>query len=228
MGYFRPVKAAIAILTGDIVGSAKSAEKQIWLVRLKRAMKQLESLCILNKDNWEIYRGDSFQLSLEEPKQALRAVLVIRAALKALPLFEEMDMDVRISIGIGVRDFEGDRVSESDGPAYHYSGHGLDEIEKDERRLIIKSDWPDLDDEMRVNLSLAEVILSNWSAASAEVCWHLFREDITQKELAVKLGISQPAVNKRIARAHLEEILLLEQRFRNRVSILQAEEKAKD
>lgn len=224
MSYFSGVKELIAILTGDIVGSAKSTEKKVWLVRLKRALKQIEALKLLEKHNWEIYRGDSFQLELEEPKQAFKAALLIRAALKSLPLFEEHEMDVRISIGIGTREYQGDRVTESDGPAYHYSGRALDEIEKDERRLILKSDWEDLDDEMQVSFSLAEVILSNWSAASAEVCWHLFREDITQKELAGKLGISQPAVNKRIARAHLDEILLLEQRFRNRVTILQAEE----
>jgi len=50
----------IAILTGDIINS-REGETLNWLNILKEVLKQYGS----TPKDWEIYRGDSFQLSIE-------------------------------------------------------------------------------------------------------------------------------------------------------------------
>lgn len=66
-------------------------------------MSILKKLLVTQCDTpkqWEIYRGDSFQLDTT-PKKALRLALVIKATLKELK-----DIDVRISIGIGKKNLQ--------------------------------------------------------------------------------------------------------------------------
>ena len=80
----------IAVLTGDIVNS-REVSAQKWLKELKYAL----AFHGREKKDWEVYRGDSFQLRIEV-QHALAAALRIKANMKQ---FKELD--VRIGIGIG-------------------------------------------------------------------------------------------------------------------------------
>ncbi len=216
----------VAVLTGDIVNSAGSSKERLWLKRLKQIFKVLEETGLLaSKQSWDIFQGDSFQLEVKEVQQSMKVALLLRAGLKTMPEFHEKNMDVRISIGIAAVSYQASTVKESDGPAYQYSGRALPQMAEENIKLHFKSESKDLNDEMLVSIALLEIILSSWTAASAEVVWHLLlKENLSQADLARELNISQPAVNKRIARAHLEEILLLIERFQKRVTILQLQD----
>jgi hypothetical protein len=52
----------IGILTGDIVNSRKLSS-EIWMDGLKELLNVLE-----NQTEWEIYRGDEFQLEIKNQK----------------------------------------------------------------------------------------------------------------------------------------------------------------
>ena len=56
----------IAVLTGDIVDSTHQ-EKDAWLPALKSALINWGK----EGKEWEIYRGDEFQLRLRHPERAL-------------------------------------------------------------------------------------------------------------------------------------------------------------
>lgn len=206
----------IGVITGDIVASHKMGDRKLWLNKLK------EILTTLNKDNlysnvqWEIFRGDSFQLRVEDPARALLITLIIRSGMRAIKAFTDMDMDVRLAIGIGLENYTGDTISESDGSAYRNSGQELDKI-KDQTRIALRSPWQELDEEMHVSFALADVIINGWTYKSAEIAWWFFTGTTTQEKLSRLLDISQPAVHKRMQRACIQEINILEERYRKQV-----------
>src|SRR5688572_1719902 len=100
-----------AIITGDIISSRRMPEKSLWLNRLKSILGKKTDL--IHPSRWNIYRGDSFQLEVKSPENALRVALLIRSGLKAIPEFHKLRLDVRMAIGIGKPGFRGKTVNES-------------------------------------------------------------------------------------------------------------------
>ena len=66
----------IAVLTGDIINSREDQSPK-WLIALKEGLNQYGK----EPQDWEIYRGDSFQLETT-PSKALQAAIHIKAAMK--------------------------------------------------------------------------------------------------------------------------------------------------
>ena len=66
----------IAVLTGDIVNS-KSENAEVWLEALKSTLE----LYGKTPKDWEVFRGDSFQLVVSNEK-AILASIHIKCAIK--------------------------------------------------------------------------------------------------------------------------------------------------
>ena len=102
-------KTRYVVLTGDIVNSSKlkAADRRILMESLsdffsRYAVKSRNNLKL--KVDFEIYRGDSFQSSLDVPAQSLRMALLIRTYLRsqvAVGKTRLIASDARIAIGIG-------------------------------------------------------------------------------------------------------------------------------
>jgi hypothetical protein len=84
----------------------------------------------LQPKNWEIFRGDAFQLEVSEPEEALRIAIQIKAFLKTVKL------DARMSIGFGDKTYDADKISESNGTAFVRSGESFDQLKN--RKTL----WP--------------------------------------------------------------------------------------
>jgi hypothetical protein len=118
---------ALAVLTGDIIGSTGLSVEQMSRTRshVEKAAREFRpkpprAVCGVP----DFFRGDSWQLLLKEPRWALRVALTIQAALLA-----EVDVRTRISIGVGGADFiDARRISLSTGEAFTLSGRALDAI----------------------------------------------------------------------------------------------------
>ena len=80
----------IAVLTGDIVDSTHH-DKARWLPALKSALGNWGQ----EGSDWEVYRGDEFQLRLNTPATAILTAFRIKAHVKA-----RADTDIRIAIGL--------------------------------------------------------------------------------------------------------------------------------
>lgn len=206
----------VAILTGDIVSSRRVPDKKKWLKRLTEIVEKKSGLSKAPK--WDVFRGDGFQLELSTPSDALRMALLIRSGLKSLPELYSQGIDARIGIGIGRKEYAGKSISDSDGEAYQWSGSVLDSLKSEQSRLQMKSPWTELDLPMNVALQLGSVIIDEWTSPEAEIMWLWLTEGKTQVEMARKLKITQPAVHKRAAGAHLNEISKLLDYFRSAVS----------
>lgn len=194
----------ISILTGDIIKS-RGNETIIWLEKLKEALSFFGD----SPRHWQIYRGDSFQLEIENCEEALLAALKIKSHLKS-----SINVDVRIGIGIGKKEYNANKITESNGVAFINSGFAFDTHLK-KQTLAIKTPWQELDEELNIAFDLALLTMDSWSQNSAEVFKiSMESENKTQKEIAEILEITQSSVSERQKRAGFEQIMKLEKRFR--------------
>jgi len=184
-----------AVITGDIINSRKVASA-LWMEDLKDALKDYGE----EPKDWEIYRGDSFQL-LVNPADALEVALLVKAAIK-----QHKTLDVRMAIGVGTVDYTADKVTESNGTAFVNSGECFDGLKK--QTLALQTPWPAFDDTFRIILQLVVLFADNWTNTSAEIIKKaLENPGINQKELALALNRkSQSSISASLNRAGYEEL----------------------
>ncbi len=188
----------IGVITGDVMHSQKLAP-EVWLPELKKVLSCYGSEPV----DWEIYRGDSFQLVVR-PANALEAAFLIKACMKSLK-----PLDVRMAIGIGEKTYKALKVTESMGSAFVFSGMAFDKMKK--RTLVIRTPWEDLDETLNLMLDLAALSVNRWRPSTARVVKAtLEHPELTQKQLAERLGKPQGNISAALRRAgfHVLENLM--------------------
>jgi hypothetical protein len=184
----------LSIITGDIINSRKK-NPEVWLPVLKDTLNHYGKTPI----NWEIFRGDGFQLELDAIK-SLEAAIHIKAAIRQI-----QGMDVRISIGVGEKTYQSFRVGESSGPVYYRSGEALDNLKNS--TLIIKTGNQEIDNQWEIILALAQLIMNNWTKVTAQtIKLSLENPSLNQVALAKLLKKSQSSVSEALKRGGFEEI----------------------
>lgn len=196
----------IAVITGDIVNS-KKADSQSWLNLLKKILNQYGS----EPQTWEIYRGDSFQLSMN-PENALIAALHIKSTIK-----QTKTQDVRLAIGVGSEKHKSQKITESNGSAYVNSGECFESLKK--QTLAIKTDNKTLDDILNIMLNLSLLTTDHWSVVVSEVIKTAIENpDKNQRELAELLGKSQSNISEALKRGGFDEIMAMNQFYIKSIS----------
>jgi len=184
----------IAIITGDIIKSKKVAPAT-WLPILKNALSEYGK----ETKEWEIFRGDSFQLETDAT-HVFHAYLYIRTAIKTIPL-----LDVRMSIGVGEKDYKGESILNSNGSAFINSGEAFEELKK--QTIAIKTPWDKENNLFDVLLNSAAFIIEKWNPnTSSTILFALKNPDITQKKLAEKMGKDAGLLSRQLRKAGFDEI----------------------
>ncbi len=200
----------IAIITGDIVNSRKLSSK-IWMDGFKQILNTFGK----NPIEWEIYRGDEFQLEVKNPEEALIMALQIKSYFKSIKL------DVRMSIGFGDKTYKAKKISESNGTAFSRSGEVFETLKKQKINLAINSGNEAFDAEINLMLRLSLIFMDNWLAQSAEfVLTAIQNPSLSQQEIGVKLGLNQAAVSRRRKRAQFDLMMELEKYFGNKIKTI--------
>lgn len=183
-----------AIITGDIINSEEYPASE-WLYVLKNYFLKLGE----SPTDWEIYRGDEFQLRVPMNK-ALEIAIHIKALMKSIK-----GLDVRMGIGIGEVTFVGTSVSESNGPAYQLSGRTFEKLKENKINLTFSTGDKRYDRTLNLLIKLALDFIDDWSPVSAEiVAMALDDPQASQQEIAERLNIQQSAVSQRQKRARLD------------------------
>lgn len=196
----------IAVITGDITNSRKG-KVEIWINSLKETLNQYG----VEPKNWEIYRGDSFQLSLV-PEKALLAAHHIKSTIK-----QTKTHDVRMAIGIGDEKYNSPKITESNGSAYINSGECFEELKK--QTLAIKSKNKKLDQSLNIMFSLSLLTTNNWSSTVSEVIKATIENpEKNQKEIAKLLNKSQSSISEALKRGGFEEIMKMNEFYKKNIS----------
>lgn len=183
-----------AIITGDIINSRK-ATPEVWLPYLKNALDNYGK----EPTQWEIYRGDSFQLEIL-PEKALEAAIYIKANIK-----QKKGIDVRIAIGLGEKDYDSEKITESNGSAFINSGECFENLKK--QTLALKSNSETFDVPINLMLQLASLSMDNWLPATSRIVkTAMAYPNANQKKLASVLEKSQSNISEALIRAGFDEV----------------------
>jgi hypothetical protein len=178
-----------AVLTGDIIGSTKLGPERLeaamsLLRRLAKEFDQVHPGSVVGQP--DVFRGDSWQLCLQQPALAVTTAVFIRAGLKT------DSFDSRIGIGWGSVDrLHKERISESSGPAFVQSGQALDQLGKERSLALPPSGEPTLTGFaypaialLNVGVGLLDALLTRWTQRESVAVYGTLR-GLSQEAIAL-------------------------------------------
>jgi len=191
-----------AVLTGDIINFTKlpPGERKVLIENTEALLKSW----VKEKENVEIFRGDSYQILFKDVSESVKRSIQLVCWFKMHSKEDNtVEIGTRISLGIGEVSYYGETVLKSDGEAFHLSGRNFDQM-KDGEYIIINTRDQDKNTGIGILLNFINKYISKWTKGQAEVIF-LLLEGNTQQEIAKALSLSQPSVNSRLRSAGWRE-----------------------
>lgn len=183
----------IAIITGDIINSRTIAVEE-WLPVLEDVLGKFGS----REKDWEVFRGDSFQLEVA-PENVVKTAIYLKTAIKAIGL------DLRIGIGIGNKNFVGDTIKESNGEAFILAGEAFEALKK--RTLSIKTRSEKTNLQINRIFDLLMLIVEKWNVNISEtIRLALDFPDLNQTALAEKMNKKQSQISRELTKSGFDEV----------------------
>jgi len=183
------------VITGDIIDSSKLSQSA-YRALTSCIQNTVAALLHLSDMTIDFYRGDSFQIMVDQPQEVIKVAILLRAAVKGQP---EPMSDVRLAVGIGTVNYLDQNVSLSNGEAFVLSGHGLDNIGK--KRLVVKTPWEQMNESLEISTLFVDDIITGWTVNQAQAAYIEIKDNSTQKAIASQLHISQQNASKLLAKA---------------------------
>ncbi|MCF8225350.1 MAG: winged helix-turn-helix transcriptional regulator [Bacteroidales bacterium] len=171
----------------------------------------------LQKIDYEIIRLDEFLSITNNPATSLQAMIMLASDFR-LRAYRELNIraDLRLSFGIAPAELLQEALRESDGTAFRIAADELRKMKRNQR-LSIKTLNDDLNAEFQVACGFMDSVIHDWSDEQAEALF-LSLSGENQNQISEELGISQPAVNRRLKAAHAESIEKFIARFESLLS----------
>lgn len=206
------------VITGDIIESSAIQIKYRDFL-LKSIREIADELSVIEPLRIEMFRGDSFQAVIDSPENAIKIAVLLRAGLKGhTPKECKKPWDARLSIGVGTISYHADNTVLSDGEAFQYSGRELDEMGK--RRLVVKTRWADVNEELQVSGAFADEVVSSWSVPQSQAAYQALLYNISQKEIANKFQKSAQNISKLLGAAKVNLVQMYIDRYHKLISNL--------
>jgi len=208
-------KTHYAVVSGELAPVSRISDEQFSKIPdLIRASFQAVNRLVAGsgKLSYEIIRMDEFLGLSESPVNCIRSVIMLFSAFRFLSYKELKErLDLKICIGIGPVEFAQDHLRESAGTAFRTATEGSGKMKRNQRIRIITTDKA-LNEEFELSCSFMDIMIHNWSDEQAEAMF-LNLTGKNQMEISQMLGISQPAVNRRLKAAHFDTIHKFINRF---------------
>ena len=205
--------AVRAVLTGDIVNSTRLKK-----VTEKKLLKMLTAA--LAKYQFEFYRGDSFQVYVKNPVEALQTALLCRTAAMSVSKNETINLsDVRLSIGIGAVTMQVKTLGTAKGEAFILSGRAFDEMTGKDTRLVIATANSLANAGLQIIADYLNAVLKVMTGKQAEVIFELLQGK-TQQEVAKLLKKSKSTVHQHVTAGRWSEIEKLLRQYENIINQL--------
>ena len=192
----------ISVITGDMVGSTQldPADRKLMVKAMNNLGDMLTKAGFVLKSQ-EVFRGDSFQVVMNESSRILDVALLIRAHMRGIELESQAQLDVRLGIGVGQIEFKAKTQNESDGTAFRLAAQALEHATKNNLANIwILTNNAVLDEHLNTINVAWESIISRWTVAqSKSIQWSL--QGLVHQEIANKLKVTQPTITRSLQSA---------------------------
>lgn len=203
-----------AVITADIVNSTKISKADY-----KKLLKNLT--VILQEHKHEFFRGDSFQVLVKSPGEALRVLLKTRTAAMKLSASAMPVADIRASIGIGIVKLPVKSFQTASGDVFILSGRAFDKMEKDERLVIVCTEKNKaINSGLKVISQFIDYLFQRLTFKQAAVVYELLM-DHTQTDTAKRLKKSQATIHKHTQAAGWPEIEKLLEEYKNLTTLIE-------
>ena len=201
------------VLSGDIIASTSLNKEEKLVVE-----KELKHLLTILDDKFSVYsriiKGDYLEMVVEKPEDALGITLLIKSYIKSIEL-NEINSDkryknfknhgIRIAMGFGKLNRFDRENGIIDGDAIYFSGRKISEESTtyNKERIVIKntlffvSDKESLNQNVNTQLGLIDVLLTNGTSKQCKIIFYRLL-GMSEIEIAKKLNIKQPTVNKQL------------------------------
>jgi hypothetical protein len=199
---------AYAVISGEIADSRKIGRDHLGSIpdiirscfgEVNQKLDEKERLV------FEIIRMDEFLCLTTVPKSALQSILMLAGIFRHKAQHElQIRSELRLSVGIGPIELFQNELRESDGTAIRFADAGLRSMRRNQR-LLITTSHEEINNEFQVACTFMDILVHDWSNDQAEAVFHHLSGK-NQVEISEELGISQPAVNRRLKAAHMEAI----------------------
>ena len=183
------------IITADVVGSTKMD------IEVRNALPEIlndlaDSLREISPLHLEMYRGDSFQVVVDDYKKSPHVAVLIRIGLMRHSCMANVrKLDARVSVGIGNVSYMADTIGKSDGEAFVLSGRAFDRLGK--KRLVVITSDEKINDEFSVYESILDELMKDVSCARSRTIFeHLLNPELTMEKIGHSLGMSKQAVSQ--------------------------------
>lgn len=223
----------VAVITGDLINSRQiPVEKRkeiyaymVWSYSHFAIQRGWQDALKL-----EFFRGDSFQVLVENPEIALRVALFLRARLRSVygknnlqetPLLSKYEQksgnkkmwDARIAIGIGDVEYRSKSVITSDGEAFVLSGRTLDKMKSGERMSIRIQGVEEsslMQSQLDSLLRLGSALVQDWTVAQSQLAAeYILHPNKKQQEIEMEYNLAQTTISRRKSNGHIAEVLCL-------------------
>ena len=185
------------ILTGDLIGSTRSTPRATTaaMTALADAADTISAMTGA-ATRFTRSRGDGWQLYLPDTTYALRATLLLLAALQA----SRCGLTTRLSMAVGTVDSLGSAdLADASGPAFVQSGRNLDKMTAQADSFAFAHPDPSTRFWQKAILDMAVARAKDWTPEQAEAAaMALALPRPTDEDLANRLGITRQAFQSRL------------------------------
>jgi len=208
-------KAHYAVIAGELAAGARVSDEQFSKIPdLIRASFQAVNRLVPEegKLKYEIIRMDEFLALSNSPEHSMRSLIMLFSAFRFLSYKELAErLELRVCEGIGPVEFAQEHLRESDGTAFRNASSGLDKMKRNQR-ISITSPVKPLNEEFALSCNFMDILIHDWSDEQAEAIF-LNLTGKNQTQISELLGISQPAVNRRLKAGHFDTVHKFINRF---------------
>ena len=202
-----------ATISADIVSSTALSVEELTLLQ-SEIRDFLDKLAKDSRgDDWgRLFKGDSVEIFLLDPRKALRIALLLKTLVKKAPISLKSNNNarrmlfrkygIRLAIGIGEMRVVDQKNDILDGEAIYNSGRlleGQSKVAKDrpsiKRSLFFGFKDTVLSAQMDVIFGLLDAILKDMTIRQSEILYYKLL-GANEEEIASKLSIKQSAVNQ--------------------------------
>lgn len=198
-----------ATISADIVSSTSLSVEELTLLQseIRRFLDELSEKS-QGKDWGRLFKGDSVEIFLHDPQEALRDALLLKTLVKKTfswgkeinakrELFRKYG--IRLAIGVGEMRTVDKQRDILDGEAIYYSGRLLEKVVKEKatikRSMLFESSDSLLTEELNMMLGMLDVMLRNATSRQNEILYYKLLGK-KEKEIASLLSIRQHSVNQ--------------------------------